>query len=193
MAKTLPRPVGIPETFLTLKEATGVFDVSERTLKRDKASGRINPHKDKRGWNYFDPADLSREYAPREQVGTGDKLGQNGDLAQPDTSDNTVALREKVRGLEREVEVLKQLEQGKDREIERIERDKSDLRGERDRLIGIVEKQTMLIEDKREREKPEEQERKSSDRWLVYGLAVAVSLVITATEYVLFKLWTMSQ
>ena len=47
---------------------------------------------------------------------------------------------------------------------------------------------TLLLEDKREREKSEEQERKSSDRWLVYGLAIAVSLVTTATAYVLFKL-----
>lgn len=106
------------------------------------------------------------------------------------TPDITPIFEQQISDLRKRVE---ELVKERDREREEYQEREEYLRHEKGELLSIVKQQGLLLEDKREREKPEEQGQKSSDRLLVYGLAIAVSLVTTATAYILFKLWAMSQ
>ena len=117
-----------------------MYDVSKRTLKRDKASGRIRTHQDKRGWNYFDPSDLNLEYGVRNPTVTDDSLCQNRDMAQVAHSNHSQRISDLERQLERERE---------ERARERTEhaRTHEEYRQREERLLDMMKRQTLLLEN----------------------------------------------
>ena len=121
----------VPNTFLTNKKAAQFFDVSARTLKRHVKEGKIPFTKDERGWNFFDPIDLEQKYGARQEPVTDDGIGQNGKLARVDTQSTVSKLQQRVTDLERANEELRM--------------DKEDFRKDKDTLLGIIEKQTVLL------------------------------------------------
>ena len=138
MTKHKPRPRGIPDTYLSISEVVAHFDVSRRQVQRDKKSGELKHEKDAKGWNWFEPSSIAQKYASRHTPDIEPDIRQNEKKAQVDTPDAMTAQGQRIKDLEERIKELKQ-----DRE-ERKQREWQ-LQAEKEKLVGIIEKQTLLL------------------------------------------------
>ena len=156
MTKTVTRSKGIPETYLPKSAVLKMFDVSERTLKRDKKNGTIQTIKDERGWNWFDPSSLTLKYAGRSQDDTGPEKSQTVSLTPvgppSDTPQTVSMLRHKVEILEATLQAIEQERDDLRSQRENAEDREKDLRALIKQQQETINNQTLLLlppDDKR--------------------------------------------
>lgn len=126
------------------------YEVSRNTVYRDISKGRITADDNGKGRTLIDVSELDRVYKKRQL----DETLQSVSHEQADTPKNDGFLNV----LQREIELLRE-------KVEGLETDKEDLKGERDRLLKLVEEQAVnirLLTDQRTPERP-----KGFWRWLV--------------------------
>ena len=105
------------------KALTGKLKGRSLSGRRDEATGQ---------W-YINPAELERAFDPASS------RGHTGNVAQADP--DTAAA---IAGNEREMALLREM-------VTRSERTADDLREERDRLLTVIERQSLLLVDQREK------------------------------------------
>jgi len=151
---------------ILLSEAAKLVPVSKPTLYRHVQENKFSWDKDSQGHKVVDPAELQRFYGTLKNPDNLNENTQQDSSRKNDNSEILAVFRAENAHLKQEVEGLQQ--------------DKQDLKVERNKLLGIVENQTSLLEDKREKvEKTEDHQPKPESRWLVYtlvGLTMLVSL-----------------
>jgi len=159
-------------TKISLSEATRLVPVSKSTLYRDATERKFSWEKDQKGRKVVDPAELERFYGKLNSVppfsdsngnSQQDQMGQNG-------NDKVTPL------LEQKIEFLEsQLNDAKKREDES--------RREKEKLLGIVEKQTLMLEYHPEKPEKQEKAKKRPDLllnpWVVYGVAVGSAIIFS--------------
>lgn len=145
MTKKVTRPKGIPETYLPKSAVLRLFDVSERTLKRDKKNGTIQTIKDDRGWNWFDPSSLTLRYAGRPQDDTGSEKSQTVSVTPvsppsdtPQTLSQIAERNERIQVLEDQVAEFKI-------SMQELRDDRAERKAREAKLLEIVEKQTLML------------------------------------------------
>lgn len=122
---------------MTMRQAAEWAGVTRGTIHKAITSGRISANKSDTGVYRINPAELERVYPRRQPAGvSGDTPENHGD-----TPELTV--------LRREVELLREGQRAS-------EAREADLRGERDRLLGIVESTTRLLSHQ-QADKPKKQ------------------------------------
>jgi hypothetical protein len=117
---------------ITLLEAAKQTGKGKTTLLKAIKSGRLSATKNEAGEWQLDPAEVFRVYTPV----SGSGAHFSALVSTPVSGD--------LEALKRENELLRQ-------QITNLEGDKADLRGERDRLLGVVENQTRLLSHMTER------------------------------------------
>lgn len=124
---------------LTTQQAAELTGKNRSTIWRACKSGRLSATKSDDGDYLIDPAELERVYGTLRGVQPPDALRH--DALQPDATTN------ETNGLRREVEMLRE-------QVRVLTADKDDLRTERDRLIGVLERNAehmRFLTDQRER------------------------------------------
>ncbi len=152
-------------TSLSLLEAAQRVGKSKPTILRAIQAGRISATRDEPTGEWrIEPAELFRLYAPLPE-GTDETVREGGDeTSRTASTDGRNALNDKdgvgVARTVAELEALKrELEQEREeraRERRQLEDSLSDLRGERDRLLGLLEEQAgavKLLTDARQQPK----------------------------------------
>jgi hypothetical protein len=143
----------------TLGEAAKATGNSKTTIHRAIKSGKVSATKKDDGSYDIDPAELHRVFPPVEI--------RNGSIN--DNSERTVTYLE-TEGLRREIELLRERVTDKDNVIDDLRRDRDDMRGERDRLLKVIEEQAgsfRLLTDQR---KPEPEQARKGLRGFLYRL-----------------------
>ena len=159
---------------LTAAQALKLLDVSKATLYRDMNGGKVSYEIDKKGRKVIDTAELARVYGELKNPETKETVSQNGSKKRHETDETVSLLKEKIVSLEAQIETAKELEnelrQDKQelREMLKIEQQKTKLMLEdkrerqktednqpqwEEKLTSILENQTRLLEDKRERKR----------------------------------------
>jgi excisionase family DNA binding protein len=131
----------------TLGEAAKATGNSKTTIHRAIKSGKISATKKDDGSYDIEPAELHRVFPP---VKTG-----NGSIN--DNLERTVTHLE-TEGLRREIQLLHERVTDKDNVIDDLRRDRDHARGERDRLLKVIEEQAgsvRLLTDQRQPQQPE--------------------------------------
>ena len=131
----------------TLKEAADAVGMGKPAILKAIQRGKISAEKDEQGQWRIEPAELHRVYQPvsgnsartmseetQETIGNG-----NGNRI---LEKEIEFLREKLAGLEQMREQERRLLSG---QIEDLRRDREDLRGERDRLLKVIEEQASSV------------------------------------------------
>ena len=118
---------------MTMKQAADWAGVTRGTIHKAITSGRISANKSDTGVYRINPAELERVYPRRQPSGvSGDTPGVS--VGTPESHGDTPELA----ALRREVELLREGQRASEaREI--------DLRAERDRLLSMLEKTTLLL------------------------------------------------
>ena len=112
-----------------MRQAAEWAGVTRGTIHKAITSGRLSANKSDTGVYRINPAELERVYPRRQPVGvSGDTPKSHGDT--PETPE--------LAALRREVELLREGQRA-------FEARETDLRTERDRLLGIVESTTRLL------------------------------------------------
>ena len=109
----------------SLKDAAEAIGMGKPAVLKAIQKGRISAQKDEHGQWRIDPAELHRVYPPVSGNGA-----ENGSSERQETHGNDNGNRT----LEREIELLRERMTEKDDQI-------ADLRGERDRLLKVIEEQ----------------------------------------------------
>lgn len=123
----------------TLKDAAKIAGVSRPTIYRMVSEGRLSVTKDERGVQRVDASELKRVF-PKARFETGDNLNSVRER-QTDTAQDK-ALEVELRAARELLEVTRQaLRTAEEREA---------------RLLGVVEAQTRMLEDRRTREPAQE-------------------------------------
>lgn len=141
---------------LNISQAAKLYGKDWKTVKRHIEKGTLSQGND----GLIDMAELVRAYG--EPVATTSPTPEEDNRATPENASPEIKelFGQQIRLLERQVE---------------------DLREERDKLLGIVEKQTLMLEYHREKDEPPEAiPPQKSDRWLTWtlgGLTLIVSVV----------------
>lgn len=140
-----------------MKDAARIAGVSRPTIYRYVSEGRLSVTQDERGVKRVDPAELKRVF-PGVSFETGPESPKRKTETGPDRS-----LEVELRGVRELLQVTRdELQAAKDREL---------------KLLGVVEAQTRLLEDKRP--KPTEaQEGPGSAGWFAGGILAALALVV---------------
>lgn len=111
---------------MTMRQAAEWAGVTRGTIHKAIVSGRISASKSDTGVYRINPAELERVYPLRQPAGVSRDT--------PDTHSDTPELA----ALRREVELLRERQKASEaREI--------DLRAERDRLLSLLERTTLLL------------------------------------------------
>ena len=111
---------------MTMRQAAEWAGVTRGTIHKAITSGRLSASKSNAGVYRINPAELERVYPLRQPAGV------SGDT--PDTHNDTPELA----ALRREVELLRERQKA-------FEAREVDLRAERDRLLSLLEKTTLLL------------------------------------------------
>ena len=133
----------------SLRQAADAVGKGKPAVLKAIKSGKISAQKNDHGEWQIDPAELHRVYPPVSGNGS-DGVSSEREETPKETS-----------ALQREIELLRERMADKDTQIE-------DLRGERDRLLKVIEEQagTMkLITDQRDRAAREKPKRRSWWPW----------------------------
>lgn len=113
----------------SLRDAARAVGRGKPALLKAIRSGRISATKDALGRWRIDPAELHRVYpvvsGERKEPPPGERQEPPGTLQE----------RSEIGAMQRELEVLRETV--------------SDLRGERDKLLQVIERQTLLLQDQR--------------------------------------------
>ena len=111
---------------MTMRQAAEWAGVTRGTIHKAITSGRLSANKSDTGVYRINPAELERVYPRRQPAGvSGDTPESHGDTPE-------------LAALRREVELLREGQRAS-------EAREADLRGERDRLLGIMENTTRLL------------------------------------------------
>ena len=122
---------------MTMRQAAEWAGVTRGTIHKAITSGRISANKSDTGVYRINPAELERVYPCRLPTGVSeDTRGVSADT--PESHGDTP----KLAALRREVELLREGQRAS-------EARETDLRTERDRLLGIVESTTRLLAHQR--------------------------------------------
>jgi hypothetical protein len=125
----------------TLGQASKATGISKPTLSRAIKSGRISAKRQEDGSFLIDPSELHRVYPP-----VNANRNDNGEMKQSETLGNPESLRAQL-------EILKE---ERDRERQQLQATIDDLRGERDRLLKVIDEQAGTV--KQLTHQPERQE-----------------------------------
>jgi hypothetical protein len=132
---------------VSLSEAARLTGKSRVTIHRHIDKGKLTKEIDGTGNPVLDLAELERVY---------------GGLKQPDMLPNVSVQQSETPHqnslLQRELELLRERLDDKDRVIEDLRHDRNDLRNERDRLLKVIEEQASsvrLLTDQRMPQQPE--------------------------------------
>ena len=111
---------------MTMRQAAEWAGVTRGTIHKAITSGRLSANKSDTGVYRINPAELERVYPRRQPAGvSGDTLESHGDTPE-------------LTALRRELELVRESHQASQAR-------ETDLRIERDRLLGIVESTTRLL------------------------------------------------
>ena len=134
---------------LSAKEAAEAVGISKHGIIKAINRGRISAAKGKNGEWEIDPAELFRVYEPKRPV-TTDHVHPVSKQVNDSTQTRIAVLETKLAAAEAHNNDLRsRLEKI---EIKSEEREKS-LRAEKDKLIALVERQSLMIEHRQETEK----------------------------------------
>lgn len=117
---------------MTMTEAAKWAGTSRTTVFKAIKSGKISARKNEDGEYRIDPAELERVFKPAST----DNVTLNGNSEREDIGGE-------IAGLRAENALLREMANKTERQVE-------DLRGERDRLLGVIESQTRLLTDQRQ-------------------------------------------
>jgi predicted site-specific integrase-resolvase len=118
---------------MNISQAAKAVGKDRRTLQRHIKQGKLSCGVENNGSRLIDTSELIRVYGSISEHVAQDASRQGGQKSQHAAA----IFEQKIRDLEQQVEDLRQ--------------DKQDWKQERNTLLGIVEKQTLLLEDRRER------------------------------------------
>ena len=128
--------------YLTLGEAAKNTKKSKATILNAIRKGRISAKKnDAREWQ-IDPAELHRVYPP---VSLNSLKGVDGEHHQTPSNTNINS------ALEKEIELLRERLEEKDKSISDLRQDREDLRKDRDHWRDQAERTSLLLTDQREK------------------------------------------
>lgn len=164
---------------ISVSEAARVWKKDRTTIYRIINKHNISKEKSEDGKTLIQFVDLRQHLGePEGRDVTSATTRQQVATPQHDTSDVTGILQQQISDLKEQMKA--QREEYRQREESAQKRE-----GE---LLSIVKQQGLLLEDRREREKPEEQGRKSSERWLVWGLGMVTLIVGTIAVAAIYYL-----
>lgn len=115
---------------LTTQQAAELTGKNRTTIWRACKNGKISAHRSGEGDFLIEPVELERVYGSLRSPQPTDALHE--DAVQPDVSANETS------ALHREIELMRE-------HLRSLERDKDDLRTERDRLLGVIEEQSASV------------------------------------------------
>ncbi len=115
---------------LTTQQAAELTGKNRTTIWRACKNGKISAHRSEEGDFLIQPVELERVYGSLRSPQPSDALHE--DAEQPDAPIN------ETNALHREVELLRE-------HLRSLERDKDDLRSERDRLLKVIEEQSASV------------------------------------------------
>jgi hypothetical protein len=116
------------ETKFNIVQAAELAGVARQTIHRFIKKGKLSVEKTADGKTVIDKSELLRVFPNLVTPGASHML-------RPDTTQVTAILQSQIELLQRELDVTRQ---------ER-ERNREEYRREKDRLLGIIEKQTLLL------------------------------------------------
>ena len=148
---------------ISLAEAAKLVPASKSTLYRDAAERKFSWEKNQKGRKVVDPAELERFYGKLNSITNSNRNSQSDPTSQNGNNKIIPLLEQKIGFLESQLSDKK----------EQV----SELWREKEKLLGIVEKQTLMLEDKRKKPEMLEESPPKSDRWLVWGLGVFTLIV----------------
>ena len=147
----------------TLADAARIAGVSRPTIYRLVKEGKVSVTQDERGVKRVDAAELKRVF-PNASFETGE-TGAPVRTRQTETAPDRV-LEVELRGARELLEVTRQALQAE--------------REEKARLLGVVEAQTRMLEDRRTRqETPPAPTGSGAVGWIVAAIFAAVLVVVT--------------
>jgi hypothetical protein len=131
----------------TLQQAADAAGKAKSTIWKACESGKISYTKDEHGQFLIEPAELHRVYPPKPRE-TPENVRNETDRTEGNGNGNSdialelAVLREKLAGLqesqERERAILSA-------QLEDLRRDRDDMRGERDKLLRVLEEQAGTV------------------------------------------------
>jgi hypothetical protein len=132
---------------LSLKEAAEAVGMGKPAILKAIQKGKISAKKDAHGQWWLDPAELHRVYPPVS--GSAQRTGSSGNGA-------TTGNGHQNKLLERELEFMREKLASAERirederhqfnaRIEELRRDKEELKGDRDRLLRVIEEQAGTV------------------------------------------------
>ena len=146
----------------TLADAARIAGVSRPTIYRLVKEGKVSVTQDERGVKRVDAAELKRVF-PNARFETGE-TGESVHARKPETP-HAELLEVELRGAKELLEVTRQALQSE--------------REEKARLLGVVESQTRMLEDRRTRpETPPAQTGAGAVGWIVAAIFAAVLVVV---------------
>ena len=119
------------QTKFNISEAARVTGKGRSTIQRYIKSGKLSSEPSGDGGKVIEATELIRVFGELRIPDAADGAGQKGPMEQRDTSERVSLLQQQVKYLERENEEL--------------HTDKEDLKREKDKLVGIIERQTLLL------------------------------------------------
>ena len=132
---------------VSLSEAARLTGKSRVTIHRHIDKGKLTKEIDGTGNPVLDLAELERVYGGLKQPDVLPSVS----VQQPETANQNSLLQ-------RELELLRERLDDKDRVIEDLRHDRDDLRNERDRLLKVIEEQAgsfRVLTDQRTQQQPE--------------------------------------
>ena len=131
----------------SLKEAAEAVGMGKPAILKAIQKGKLSAQKDAHGQWWIDPAELHRVYPPVS--GSSQRTGSN-------RNDATIGNGHQNKLLERELEFLREKLTSAERmrgderhqlnvRIEELRRDKEELKGDRDRLLKVIEEQAGTV------------------------------------------------
>lgn len=124
----------------SLKEAAESVGMGKPAILKAIQKGKISATKDEHGQWMIEPAELHRVYQPK----TG-----NASDALPEEAKETIGNTSGNRWMHRELDLLRE-ERERERalllgQIEDLRKDREDLKGERDKLLRVIEEQAASV------------------------------------------------
>ena len=145
---------------ITIIEAVKLIPVSESTLRRDLASGKVSSEKDARGRRVIDPAELRRVY---------------GELAMPDESQPVSESRQPLSKTGHDTSEILALKDNQitdlQKQLEKAEMRETALIDEKAKLLDLLSDTQNLLSAEKEEKKalmlPPADEKPKSRNWLL--------------------------
>ena len=155
----------------TLKDAARIAGVSRPTIYRMVSEGTLSVTKDERGVQRVDASELKRVF-PKAKFETGENLNSVR-TRQTETGPDRV-LEVELKGVRELLEVTRQALQSE--------------REEKARLLGVVEAQTRMLEDRRTRPEPAQENTRGPEsgpgdggKWFAGGVLLAMVIWVALT------------